>query len=163
MIGTRILDGEWQEYVAGVWVPYFREGWSLNMERIVADYGTPSLNGTDAVETLKVALTNWWIDLAHEEVERVVPKAIEYGSTDLLEVGRTLANVIQREGLGEEELVELGIYFYLVGKFARWMDAVRDGRRPSDDTLHDIGVYVRMAQRTRAVGGWPAPHDEVVE
>lgn len=111
--------------------------------------------GKDPHRALKIALTNWWIDLANEEVDRVVPKAVEYGSTDLREVGRTLANVMQRDGLSDEELTELGIYFYLVGKFARWMDAVRDGRRAGDDTLHDIGVYVRMAQRTRAVGGWP--------
>lgn len=116
--------------------------------------------GDDPHWLLKVALTNWWIDLAHAEVDRVVPKAVEYGSTDLMEVGRTLANVMQRDGLSEEELTELGIYFYLVGKFARWMDAVRDNRRASDDTLHDIGVYVRMAQRTRAVGGWPAGPDD---
>jgi hypothetical protein len=29
------------------------------------------------------------------------------------------------------------------------------GDRPSDDTPYDIGVYVRMAQRVRDVGGWP--------
>ena len=30
----------------------------------------------------------------------------------------------------------------------------------SDDTLGDIGVYVRMAQRVRSHGGWPGvPND----
>lgn len=114
----------------------------------------PEVEGMDE-HWLKIALTNWWIDLAHEEVDRVVPKAVEYGSTDLMEVGRQLANVMGWDGLGHEEHTELGIYFYLLGKLARWTDAVRERRRPSDDTLHDIGVYVRMAQRTRAVGGWP--------
>lgn len=98
---------------------------------------------------------DWWIEIAHEEVDRAVPKAIEYGSTDLIEIGRTLAATMHRANLSDAEYAELGVYFYIVGKIARWTDAVKAGRRVSDDTLHDIGVYVRMAQRIRAVGGWP--------
>jgi hypothetical protein len=107
------------------------------------------------LQALKTAVTNWWIDLAHEEADHAVAKAVEYGSTDLIEVGRTLALVMQREGLSDQEHTELGIYFYLIGKIARWTDAVRDGRLPSDDTLADIGIYVRMSQRNRFAGGWP--------
>lgn len=55
----------------------------------------------------------------------------------------------------EEIYAELGIWFYLVGKMARWRSAVRRGERVSDDTLHDIGVYARMAQRVRETGRWP--------
>lgn len=99
-------------------------------------------------------LASWWRGLAETEIERTVPKAQEYGSTDLRDIGRTLATVAGRE-VSDEEAVEIGIYFYLVGKLARWTDSVKRGDRPSDDTLFDIGVYVRMAQRVRAVGGWP--------
>lgn len=105
-------------------------------------------------EQMAAELEAWWLDLAQNEILRVVPKAVEYGSTDLHEVGRTLAQT-QGRIVEEEEAVELGIYFYLLGKMARWTDAIKRGERPSDDTLHDIGVYVRMAQRTRQVGGWP--------
>ena len=102
------------------------------------------------------ALTDWWMDTARTEVEKVAPKAVEYGSTDLSEIGRTLSQVIGRgEGDSEAAQAELGIYFYLVGKMARWTDAIKSGRPVSDDTLHDIGVYVRMVQRIRDVGGWP--------
>lgn len=107
-------------------------------------------------------LRDWWMEVATQEVDRVVPKAVEYGSTDLVEIGRTLAFTMQRHDLSDAEHAELGVYFYLVGKMARWTDAVKEGRRVSDDTLHDIGVYVRMAQRIRAVGGWPFdPHSQV--
>lgn len=110
------------------------------------------------------ALTDWWLDVARTEVEAVAPKAVEYGSTDLGEIGRTLAACMNRPGLDEAERAELGVYFYLVGKMARWTDAVVEGRRVSDDTLHDVGVYVRMAQRIRAVGGWPfAPEGDQPE
>lgn len=108
------------------------------------------------------ALTNWWRELAAIEADKVVPKAVEYGSTDLIEIGRTLAFTQHRHNLTEAEQAELGIYFYIVGKIARWSDAVREGRAVSDDTLHDIGVYVRMAQRVRQVGGWPFARDEPV-
>ena len=99
-------------------------------------------------------LTTWWVDLARFEAAQVVPKAIEYGATDLEEIGRTLGQTIGRD-LPAAEAAELGVFFYLVGKMARWTDAIKTGRRVSDDTLHDIGVYVRMAQRIRHSGSWP--------
>lgn len=101
-----------------------------------------------------LALDEWWMKLASDEIQRTVPKAIEYGAHDLVEIGRTLARCMGRQA-SDEEMAELGIYFYLVGKVARWTDAVTRGDRPSDDTLFDIGVYIRMAQRVRMAGGWP--------
>lgn len=111
-------------------------------------------------------LRGWWEQTAHDEVAQLMSKMVEYGglsrATDLTEIGRHLTEVGVSEGplLGngavqEGWLQELGIYFYLVGKFARWSAAIQEGRPVSDDTLLDIGTYVRMAQRVRAVGGWP--------
>jgi hypothetical protein len=60
-----------------------------------------------------------------------------------------------RTDVNDEEATEIGIYFYELGKIARWTAAIREGRRVSDDTLHDAGIYIKMAQRNRAVGGWP--------
>ena len=104
---------------------------------------------------LEQELTAWWMDRARTEIIAVVPKMQEYGSGDLVEVGRTLARVAGRKVGSAADAAELGIFFYLVGKMARWADAVESGRRVSDDTLFDIGVYVRMAQRVRVSGGWP--------
>lgn len=100
-------------------------------------------------------LRDWWIDQAHIEAEAVVPKAVEYGANSMIEVGRTMARIQGRTDVSEEEAIELACMFYLMGKLGRWVDAVAEGRRPSDDTIYDIGVYARMAQRVRAVGGWP--------
>lgn len=107
-------------------------------------------------------LSDWWREMSEQEIEKVVPKAVEYGATDLAELGRVWCLSANRDvsQLGHEELTELGIYVYVFGKFARWLDAVKTGRRVSDDTLYDIGVYVRMAQRNRAVGGWPFDPNE---
>lgn len=99
-------------------------------------------------------LESWWAEVAQREVEAVVPKAIEYGATDLVDIGKDLAKAMGRV-VTDEEAAELGVFFYLRGKLARWVDAVVRGDRVSDDTLHDVGVYVRMAQRIREVGSWP--------
>lgn len=107
----------------------------------------------------------WWMDTANTEVTGIIAKALEYGgmgrALDLTDIGRQLVNAGVKvpefgvKGSQEAWLAELGIYFYLVGKFARWTAAISEGRHVSDDTLLDIGIYVRMAQRIRAVGGWP--------
>lgn len=101
------------------------------------------------------ALRDWWEHTTQADIDRVVPKAVEYGSTDLSEIGRTMGQIMGREGLSHEEATEIGIYFYMVGKMARWTDAVKNGRRPSRDTIFDMKIYATMAERNLDVGGWP--------
>lgn len=105
------------------------------------------------------ALSDWWRDAAQDEINRTVPKAVEYGAGDLAEIGRTMGRLMGREKLSESEATEIGIFFYTVGKVARWEAAIREGRPVSEDTLFDLGVYARMAQRNRQVGGWPWPSE----
>lgn len=107
-------------------------------------------------------LERWWAERAQDEIERTVPKAIEYSGEDgglpqdLVDNGRQIAFVQRREHqFTDAELAEIGIWAYMVGKVNRWSSALRNGRMVSDDTLLDIGVYVRMAQRIRETGGWP--------
>lgn len=130
----------------------------ITMEQIMADAAdvpTGNEHKMDPAE-LEAALTAWWMDKAEQETRAVVPKAVEYGATDLRDIGRDLAECMGRK-VTDEEAAELGIFFYLRGKLSRWVDAVKRGDRPSDDTIYDIGVYCRMAQRNRDVGGWPLP------
>lgn len=108
------------------------------------------------------ALRDWWVDIAHKEVEAITDKMSEYGgagrAVDLIDIGRDLLRAMAAPAAyveSEELCAEVGIYFYLRGKIARWTAALVEGRRVSDDTLHDIGVYARMAQRVRETGGWP--------
>lgn len=108
----------------------------------------------DPYAPMRQELTTWWVELAAQEADKVVPKAVEYGATDLIDIGHDLARTAGRD-VTDEEASEMGVYFYLRGKLARWTDALIRGDRPSDDTLHDLGVYVRMAQRIREVGSWP--------
>lgn len=102
-------------------------------------------------------LERWWLEKAQAEIEATVPKAIEYSATDLFDMGRDLLETMGRDldSYSAGEIAELGVYVYLLGKVSRWKGAIKDGRRVSDDSLFDIGVYVRMAQRIRTVGRWP--------
>jgi hypothetical protein len=103
-------------------------------------------------------LTQWWLEMAKNEIEPMTNKMVEYGGNgraeDLIQIGQTIALTAGRT-IDDEEATELGIYFYLIGKMARWTAAVVEGDRPSDDTLNDISIYTRMAQRARHSGGWP--------
>uniref|UniRef100_A0AAU6R618 Tail assembly chaperone n=1 Tax=Micrococcus phage Olihed TaxID=3092209 RepID=A0AAU6R618_9CAUD len=133
--------------------------------RVSAPRSTEAKEDPEAADSVS-ALRGWWEQTAHDEVSQLVAKMTEYGglsrATDLTEIGRDLvaAGVGKGPLLGSGAvqdgwLQELGIYFYVRGKFARWQAAIIEGRPVSDDTLLDIGIYVRMAQRVRAVGGWP--------
>lgn len=124
---------------------------------MTADAGMPASHPGDA-EAGQAGideLSKWWKGRVLAEIDATVPKAIEYGSHDLIEMGRTLAYVMKRDGISDEEAAELGIWFYQLGKMGRWTNAIRNQTRVSDDTLLDIGVYAKMAQRVRDAGGWP--------
>lgn len=99
-------------------------------------------------------LHTWWMDKAGDEANRVIVKAVEYGNNSMVEVGHQLAKMQGRK-VDDAEAAEMACYFYIVGKIGRWSDSLARGERVSDDTLYDVGVYVRMAQRIRDAGGWP--------
>lgn len=90
----------------------------------------------------------------------MAPKAVEYGANSMIEVGRTMARIQGRHNISDEEATEMACMFYIAGKIGRWVDAVTAGKRPSTDTIYDIGIYAKMAQRIRDVGGWPFGTDE---
>lgn len=111
-------------------------------------------------------LRGWWEQTAYDEIAGLIGKMEEYGgmhrATDLTEIGRAMVEAGVSDGpltgggaVQDGWLQELGAYFYLRGKFARWGAAIIEGRPVSDDTIHDIAIYTRMVQRIRARGGWP--------
>ena len=105
-------------------------------------------------ESGEAELKQWWTDVASEDSDAVVPKAIEYGSRDLEEMGHSLARVADRV-VTRGEAQELGCWFYALGKMARWTAAVERGESVSLDTLIDLGTYITMVRRIRDIGYWP--------
>lgn len=100
-------------------------------------------------------LSDWWRDTADAEIDMVCAKAIEYGATDLRDLGRMIYQMAGRPEPDDTVATEVGIAFYALGKMSRIVAAIGEGRTPSADTWLDLGVYARMAQRVRQVGGWP--------
>ncbi len=128
-----------------------------SLDKIRQDFGVP----LSLVEGPKDELRQWWMDTAAAEIDPMIAKALEYGGSgtalDLIDIG---TNIVRMTGdrvsdYSVAQLTELGIVFYVQGKTSRITAAVAEGRWPSDDTWHDLGVYARMAARVRHAGGWP--------
>lgn len=108
-------------------------------------------------------LQDWWERLAKSDIVNMLPKARERGGNDLYEVGRALGAIAEWQGSpnSEEEaraeLVELGIWFYVIGKMARVQAALERGEVPDEDTTKDLRIYMMMIERVRSVGNWPWP------
>lgn len=113
--------------------------------------------------TLADQLGQWWRDRAESEIGQTVAKATEYSGTvgglplDLVNQGREWVFASNRDlaDYTDAQLAEIGIWSYMIGKLGRWSSALRNGRMVSDDTLLDLGVYTRIAQRIREKGRWP--------
>lgn len=106
-----------------------------------------------AKENLVAELRGWWEATTSADFEQMAPKIAEYTASDLTLMGRFLEEwTAMPEGTGPEAACA----FYLLGKIARAVAAYKDGRLPSDDTLHDIVIYAMMMRRIREKGGWPS-------
>lgn len=124
--------------------------------------GQLSLEGMTAEQKDRAqTLADWWMRMAEDEINMVVPKAIEYGSADLQVMGEAMIRLMPKEIVGrmdraekEKTGQEMAIAFYALGKVARLFGAFEQGRAPSADTWLDLGIYSRMGQRVREVGSW---------
>jgi hypothetical protein len=112
---------------------------------------TPAREGEDP---LYDDLHRWWMDVSQDEADGAVGKAIEYGANSMTELGHEIAKLADRK-ITDAEAIELACYFYIKGKLGRWSDSIIAGVAVSDDTVKDIGVYIKMVQRVRTNGGWP--------
>lgn len=116
--------------------------------------GANDLLAENTAVSMELLLTEWWLKRAEAEARAVVPKAIEYGSNSLMQLGYMMAR-LQGRTVDDSEALELGCWVNAVQKIERWTDAVLRGERTSDDSIYDLGIYVKMAQRIRDVGHWP--------
>ena len=95
------------------------------------------------------SLSEWWISHAHQEADRTISKMEEYGAGDLAMIGYSISRIANRKVRDEKQAAELGIVFYAIGKIARVITAVEEGRTPSDDTWFDLAVYAKMVLAIR--------------
>lgn len=107
----------------------------------------------ESMNTEERTLYGYLIDRAKQEAEATIIKRREYGSRDLVDIGRTMAEMTGRPGLTDEQLAELGCAFYAIGKMSRITSAIQRDEWPSHDTWMDIHVYALMVLAIRA-GVW---------
>lgn len=99
-------------------------------------------------------LWKWWQETSDRDFADGAPKIGEYTAADL----EIMGVVMEKWGLAAPEGgggTEASIMWYILGKVARAVAAYREGRQPSEDTLHDITYYSMMTRRVRATGEWP--------
>lgn len=105
-------------------------------------------------------IADWWRALTEEDIKATLPKALEYGASDLDLMGQGVrmlqGDVWEGGDAGERRAVgqELAVLFYLQGKIARALSAAGSGQRCSDDTIKDIRIYAVMLQKVRETGSW---------
>ncbi len=127
-------------------------------DSVQSDHGQPVWESTDpasVTETVRLL----WEDLNRAEINKVLPKAVEYGAADLDLMGHALGLMLNSPRAREAkwtpaELQEMASAFYALGKVARVFGAFAQGQVPSEDCWHDLGVYARMVQVIRRRGGW---------
>jgi hypothetical protein len=103
-------------------------------------------------------LAEWWRALSEKEIAQTIAKAQEYGGDDLAYMGAILQDAIRGPEVIREETsraAETAVAFYALGKITRIIGALKEGRKPSDDSWLDLHVYAGMAIRIRETGGWP--------
>ena len=114
-------------------------------------------------------LAQWWHELVEQDLKPLLPKIAEYTSADLEVMGAVMQEwgLVGSEGDGSARPstadspgasapgMEAACLWYILGKVARCVAAYKEGRLPSEDTLHDISVYAMMARRIRETGRWP--------
>lgn len=126
-----------------------KEGLRMDQERL------PGVDeGPSRQEWLAGVLSEWWREQAEMEIERTVPKAVEYGAADLEIMGTAMLHLVPRELRSRQLGLEMALAFYSLGKVARLFGAFERGVLPSEDTWFDLSVYCRMAQRVRETGEW---------
>ena len=107
-------------------------------------------DGTKLVEDL----FQWWTETSNNEAQSSIPKSVEYGVSSLKTMGDEIITMMPSEVGTRNDPTMVAIWCYVVGKLGRWSNAVRRGEQVNPDTLHDIAVYVKMAQRIQQTGTW---------
>jgi hypothetical protein len=98
-------------------------------------------------------LAAWWLQHAKDEIAKLVPKAIAYGSADLKVMGEAMLQLHPKlQGVVNGQ--ELAIWFYVLGKVARLVGGYAQGELPDIDSWYDLRIYGGMAEHVREKGGW---------
>lgn len=139
-----------------------------DMEAMIEANGADSQRLAERAQELADQIVDWWNLASASDAAAAAAKSTEYGGAgaaiDLVWLGEQLAdmrggvngtNWLTGRERSAQEATELGIFFYVLGKVARWKAAILEGRPVSDDTIKDLHTYTMMARYNREHGSWP--------
>ena len=98
-------------------------------------------------------LEAWLRNAFDTELPGTLEKAVLYGSADL-EIMADAMGKMMPHLQNDAQRLQAAIAFYLLGKVARAMGALRDGREPTADTWYDAHIYSMMALKIQETGHW---------
>lgn len=120
------------------------------------EFVVANTDGDDAdavVPEAAVELEGWLRNAFEAELPGTIDKAILYGSVDLEIMADAMGKMMPH--LKTDALrLQAAISFYLLGKVARAMGALRDGREPTADTWYDAHIYSMMGLKIQETGFW---------
>lgn len=99
-------------------------------------------------------LQAWMEKIRQAEQNETLRKAVEYGSSDLEVMGKTMLLLVPEHLRTEALGLQMAIGFYALGKVARLFGAFEDGRAPSTDTWYDLHIYALMGMKVQETGRW---------
>jgi hypothetical protein len=97
------------------------------------------------------------VETAEADLRRILPKAHEYSSSDLLMMGRMTAQMLGWGDATDAQCIEVACIWYATSKLTRALGAYSERREPDIDSLLDAASYITMGRRARECGEWPGP------
>jgi hypothetical protein len=100
------------------------------------------------------ALQAWLESVGQKERGETLRKAVEYGSSDLEVMGKTMLLLVPEDKRSRSLGLQMAIGFYALGKVARLFGSFEDAREPSSDTWYDLHIYALMGLKVQETGAW---------
>lgn len=127
-------------------------------EPVLVRDGNGQFTEPEQIDTTQLRDLHAWMAGHHATLRQMTgEKAVEYGSLDLSIMGAGIAKLWP--GIGENAppaaQLQAAIAFYLMGKVARVLSALAEGKPPPTDSWLDAEVYAMMGGYVQEHGRWP--------
>lgn len=99
-------------------------------------------------------LEAWLRNVFTTELPGTLDKAELYGAADLQVMADAMGVMIPSIAGDNGLKLQAAVAFYTLGKVARVIGALRDGRSPSEDTWYDTHIYGLMGLKVYQTGCW---------
>lgn len=99
-------------------------------------------------------LEQWLRHTFESELPGTLDKAVTYGSADLEVMGDAMGVMIPKIANDPKLKLLAAVTFYQLGKVARQIGALRDGREPPLDTNYDMHIYGLIGMKIQMTGEW---------